>query len=319
MTEHNHRLGYLIAVVMSIVAGMGVALQSRLNGELGLELGNGSLAALISFSSGLVILGVVLGFSAHARRGLREVLGRVRHGDLPWWSIIGGLGGGMLVLTQGLVAGFLGVALFSVAVVAGQTFGALAIDTRGLIGFPRIPLAAPRIVGALMVVAGIATTASIGESAGGFSWQFLLPLVAGVGTGFQQALNGTVQRASQSALAATFINFTMGTLILLVITLASAPFVSTPTEIPTQWWLYLGGFVGTLFISIQTVTVNKIGLLGLGVSLVTGQVLGSILLDLFLPMGYHPVTVWTLVGAVLTVAGSALVTLTRLGTTRSSE
>ena len=90
---------------MSILAGMGVALQSRLNGELGLELAHGSLAALISFASGLVILGVALGSSAHARRGLREVLGRVRHGDLPWWSIIGGLGGGMLVLTQGLVAG----------------------------------------------------------------------------------------------------------------------------------------------------------------------------------------------------------------------
>ena len=318
MTETNHRFGYVIAVVMSILAGMGVALQSRLNGELGLELGNGSLAALISFSTGLVILASALGLSPRARRGLGEVVQAVRRGDLPWWSIIGGLGGGILVLTQGLVAGFLGVALFSVAVVAGQTFGALAIDTRGLIGFPRIPLATPRILGALLVVAGIATTASIGESAGGFSWQFLLPLVAGVGTGFQQALNGTVQRASQSALAATFINFTMGTLILLVITLASAPFVPAPTALPTQWWLYLGGFVGTLFISIQTVTVNKIGLLGLGVSLVTGQVLGSLLLDLFLPMGYHPVTVWTLVGAVLTVAGSALVTLTRLRANRSS-
>jgi len=34
-------------------------------------------------------------------------------------------------------------------------------------------------------------------------------------------------------------------------------------------------------------------------------------LDLTLPMGYHPVTVWTVVGAILTVAGSALVTLTR--------
>lgn len=318
MTETNHPFGYVIAVVMSIVAGTGVALQSRLNGELGLELGNGSLAALISFSTGLVILASALGLSPRARRGLREVLQSVRRGDLPWWSVIGGLGGGILVLTQGLVAGFLGVALFSVAVVAGQTFGALAIDTRGLIGFPRIPLATSRILGALLVVAGIATTASIVESAGGFSWQFLLPLVAGVGTGFQQALNGTVQRASQSALAATFINFTMGTLILLVITLVSAPFVPPPTALPTQWWLYLGGFVGTLFISIQTVTVNKIGVLGLGVSLVTGQVLGSILLDLFLPMGDHPVTVWTLVGAVLTVAGSALVTLTRLRANRSS-
>jgi transporter family-2 protein len=69
--------------------------------------------------------------------------------------------------------------------------------------------------------------------------------------------------------------------------------------------------VGTLFISIQTVTVNKIGVLGLGVSLVTGQILGSLLLDLTLPLGDHPITAWTIGGAVLTVAGSALVTLSR--------
>jgi transporter family-2 protein len=225
--------------------------------------------------------------------------------------VLGGVGGGLLVLTQGLVAGFLGVALFSVAVVAGQTFGALAIDTRGLLGMSRIPLGAPRLVGAALVVVGIATTVSVDSGAGGLSWQFLLPLVAGVGTGFQQALNGTVQRVSHSALAATFINFFAGTALLLVISVATLPWASVPQTVPTQWWLYLGGLVGTIFIAIQTVTVNKIGVLGLGVSLVTGQVLGSIVLDLTLPMGYHPVTLWTVTGAVLTVGGSALVTLTR--------
>jgi transporter family-2 protein len=288
-----------------------VSIQSRLNGELGLVIENGSLAALFSFSSGLLLLSFAMAVSARARRGFRSVASSVRAREIPWWSVLGGVGGGFLVLTQGLVAGFLGVALFSVAVVAGQTFGALTIDTRGLLGMQRIPIGATRVAGALLVVVGIATTVSIDSHSGGLSWQFLLPLIAGIGTGFQQALNGSVQRVSRSALAATFINFMAGTLVLLLISIVTLPWASIPQTLPTQWWLYFGGFVGTIFIAIQTVTVNTIGVLGLGVSLVTGQVLGSIVLDLTLPMGYHPVTVWTVVGSVLTVAGSALVTLTR--------
>jgi len=288
-----------------------VSVQSRLNGELGLVIENGSLAALFSFSSGLLLLGVGMVVSPRARKGFRAVASGVRAGDIPWWSALGGVGGGILVLTQGLVAGFLGVALFSVAVVAGQTFGALTIDTRGLLGSPKIPIGAARIAGAALVVVGIATTVSIDGQTGGLSWQFVLPLIAGIGTGFQQALNGSVRRLSHSPLAATFINFLVGTLVLLVISALTLPWARIPQELPTQWWLYFGGLVGTIFIAIQTVTVNTIGVLGLGVSLVTGQVLGSIVMDLTLPMGYHPVTVWTVVGAVLTVVGSALVTLTR--------
>jgi transporter family-2 protein len=311
VTDQSSRFTTIAAVFASVFSGVLVSVQSRLNGELGLVIENGSLAALFSFSSGLLLLGVGMVVSPRARKGFRAVASGVRAGDIPWWSVLGGVGGGILVLTQGLVAGFLGVALFSVAVVAGQTFGALAIDTRGLLGSSKIPIGGARIAGAALVVVGIATTVSIDSEAGGLSWQFLLPLIAGIGTGFQQALNGSVRRLSHSALAATFINFLAGTLVLLVISALTLPWATIPQELPTQWWLYFGGLVGTIFIAIQTVTVNTIGVLGLGVSLVTGQVLGSIVLDLTLPMGYHPVTVWTVVGAILTVAGSALVTLTR--------
>lgn len=50
------RWGYFLAVALSIVSGVGVAMQSRVNGELGLALDNGSLAALVSFGSGLILL-----------------------------------------------------------------------------------------------------------------------------------------------------------------------------------------------------------------------------------------------------------------------
>ena len=126
------------AVIASVVSGMLVAGQSRINGELGLRMGDGALAALISFSSGFLILTLAMLASPRSRAGLKTVIGDIRRRRLPWWAILGGLGGGFLVLTQGLVAGVLGVALFSVAVVAGQTLGAMWIDSRGFVGVPKV-------------------------------------------------------------------------------------------------------------------------------------------------------------------------------------
>lgn len=302
---------YVLAVVASVIAGIGVATQSRINGELGLRLADGSLAALISFSSGLVILSIVMVFSPRGREGVRTVVASIRRGAIPWWSILGGVGGGFLVLSQGLVAGVLGVALFSVAVVAGQTLGALWIDSRGVFGLPKIPLSLLRIGGALLVVVGVMISAGVLSPSTQLNWSFLLPLLAGIGTGFQQAVNGIVRRVAQSALSATFINFAAGTTILLIATAIISPLTGGPEAFPTQWWLYLGGLVGTIFIAIQTVTVSQIGVLGLGVGLVTGQILGSIGLDLLVPVGYHPITVLTVGGAIVTVVGSIAVTLTR--------
>ena len=298
-------------MLASIVSGIFVSVQSRLNGELGLHLEDGALAALISFSSGLLILGTLLAFSPTGRAGVTRVFGDIRSGSLPWWSVAGGLAGGLLVLTQGLVAGVLGVALFSIAVIAGQTLGAVVIDTRGLIGIVKIPLTTSRVVGVVLVAIGVVTTVGLWSGATDIGWAIVLPLVAGVGTGFQQGLNGTVKRVSGSALAATFINFAAGTAILILVTAVMSPLSGGGGEFPTHWVLYLGGLVGTVFIAIQTITVNHIGVLGLGVSLVAGQVLGSITLDLLVPVSPHPITAITVVGAVVTLVGSIVVTLTR--------
>lgn len=302
----------LVALAASIIAGALVALQSRINGEFGLALGDGALAALLSFSTGFVALLVLSGFSRQARGGLRAVFAQLRSRDLPWWAILGGVGGGFLVLTQGLTAGVLGVALFTIAVVTGQSLGALWIDTRGLVGMPVVPLRPLRIFGVVIVLAGVITAVDLTPAGlAQTGWLFALPLLAGVGAGFQQAINGRVGSAAGSPLAATLINFGMGTTLLVVVFLVSWPFTGGPTDIPSSWWLWTGGLVGALFIAIQVATVRIIGVLGLGVSLVTGQLIGSIVLDAFVPVATSDVQLATIVGALVTLAGAIVVTATR--------
>ena len=62
MTAHPGRGRTLVAVAATVLAGVGVATQSRINGELGQRFDDGFTAALVSFSSGWVVLLVIAEF-----------------------------------------------------------------------------------------------------------------------------------------------------------------------------------------------------------------------------------------------------------------
>lgn len=303
---------YALAFVLSVITGGMVAVQSRINGELGLALGDGYVAALFSFSSGFLVLTVAMAANPKARAGFRIIRDDLVAGRLPWWAVTGGVGGGFLVLTQGLSAGILGVALFTVAVVTGQAFGAVAIDTRGWFGILRVRLTSLRVVGAILTVVGAVVALDFSSgSLEGVTLAFVLPMLAGLGTGYQQAVNGRIKRLAGSAVAATFVNFAAGTIALAVVTAVALPFTGGPSGLPDTWWVWTGGLVGTVFIAIQATTVGIIGVLGLGVSLVTGQLLGSIALDVLVPVAASGLSLATVIGAFITLVGSVLVSLGR--------
>jgi transporter family-2 protein len=304
-----------LAVSVSVISGAFVALQSRINGEFGLALGNGALAALISFSTGLTVITLVMLGSPSGRAGLSHLRAAVAEGRLPWWSMIGGAAGAFLVLTQGLSAGVLGVAVFSMAVVTGQSLGAVVIDSRGWFGVTKVPLRLQRGLGALCVLVGVVVALDV--TPGSFpdvGLLFLLPLIAGAGTGFQQAVNGRVRNVSGSAIAAAFVNFVVGTSVLIAAFLLSLPTFGLPESLPGIWWLWTGGFIGVVFIVVQVTVVGIVGVLGLGVSIISGQLIGSIILDAAAPLSTSHLSVSTIIGALVTLAGALLVTLGRRNT-----
>jgi len=138
----------------------------------------------------------------------------------------------------------------------------------------------------------------------------ILPLVAGLAIGLQQAVNGRVRTESGSALAATTLNFAVGTAALAVVDVVHIAIGGLPETPPTNPWLYLGGAVGAIFIAVQVVTVTRIGVLLLGLSLVAGQLVGALLYDLVAPIGV-PTTASTAVAVVLTLLGVTCASLRR--------
>ena len=298
-----------LAILGAVVAGGFMAVQARVNSGLAAEVESGFLAALISFSIGLVLIAAVSLPRKDFRTALRDSLGAIRAGKLKVWMLFAGALGGFFVLTQGLVAGITGIALFSLGVVTGQTLSALLIDGKGLLGLARRKLTGNRLFGSAVAIAGLVLASS--PTVAGFDIAILVPVVAGIGIGLQDAINSQVGRESGSASVATFFNFLAGTLFLLLVFLLSpvqAGAVDLATINPV---LFLGGLVGVGFILIRVVVLPAIGSLATGLSLLAGQLLVSLVLDFLAPVAIRDITVWTLAGLLLVFAGASFAMLRR--------
>lgn len=291
----------MIATAFALVFGAGVATQSRINGELGRGLGDGYLAAVISFGGGLVILALVMLFSKKGRDGFRSVVTAVRTRTMPWYYVGGGAAGAFLVLSQGLTAAILGVALFTVAIVSGQTLSGLVIDRRGLGTMAPKSLTVTRVLGSALTLVAVAIAVSAQITGDIPVWMLVMPFLAGIGIGWQQAVNGQVGVRSDSALTATFINFVVGFAVLAVAAVIHGSIAGWPTSAPSEWWLYLGGPIGVVFIAGAAIAVRILGVLLLGLATIAGQLVMSLALDLVIPPAGHVVVATTVIGTLLTL------------------
>lgn len=295
------------AVPLAVVGGVLGAVQSRLNADLAAELQDGFLAAAISFGTGLVLILLLL-IGMPRMRGLAAAFWRdLRSGAFPWVLALGGLGGAIFVLGQGLTVGLVGVALFIVCVVAGQTLTGLVVDRVGLGPGGVRHLTPRRLIGAGLMVVSVALAMSGGISAEAPWYLLALPMVAGVAMGLQQAVNGRVSQHSGHFMVATLGNFIVGTTALVIAAGIHILVVGAPQPPPTNPLLYLGGAIGVGFIAMAAYLAGPLGVLTLAMSTIAGQIIGSVTLDAVAAPGH--LTPFTVAGTVLTLI-AAVVTAT---------
>ena len=139
----------LLAVLLGAGAGCLVGMQAPINSRLGRTIG-GVQAATFSFLVGSALL---IAISFVLRGGLASfgTLGRV-----PWWALVGGLLGAVYVFVALEAVKTLGASGLSAAVIAGQLAISVVVDRFGLLGVARTPITAHRIVGLVLLVAGVA-------------------------------------------------------------------------------------------------------------------------------------------------------------------
>jgi transporter family-2 protein len=137
-------------------------------------------------------------------------------------------------------------------------------------------------------------------------WMLAMPFVAGLGIGWQQAVNGQVRGLAESALTATLINFVVGTAVLLIAAVVHSSLVGWPTHLPSNPLLYIGGAMAVCFIAAAAILVRMTGVLLLGLGMIAGQLTTSLVLDLVAPIPGHLVAGTTIAGTVLTLLAVGL-------------
>ncbi|GAB3187362.1 DMT family transporter [Nesterenkonia suensis] len=310
-------VGFLL---MAVAAGAAIPSQGRVNSELAAEVDDPFLAALISFSTGLLLMLAIAGLTPRGRRTMRQVRPALVRGEVRWWYLLAGCIGGYFVLAQSLTIGVVGVAVFTVAVVTGQTLGGLLWDRIGLGPAGRKRLNTVRVLGAMLTVLAVLWTVSpqLGGQADTWAWLLLVivPLTAGFTNSAQQALNGRQSAAYGSPIPATLINFMAGTAVLLLAYLVKVMVSGVGEALPTVPWYYVGGPLGCVFIGLGAVLVTRVGVLLAAMGMIAGQLIGSLLLDLIVPAPGAVVTTATVLGTLLTLAAVVIASLPDIRRTR---
>lgn len=139
-----------LALLLGAGAGCLVGMQAPINARLGRAVG-GLQAATFSFLLGTAALLLVTSF---AKGGGLAGLGSV--GRAPWWALFGGLFGAVYVTVAILTVRTLGATGLTAVVIGGQLAISVAIDRFGLLGIERHAIGIDRIVGLVLLVAGVA-------------------------------------------------------------------------------------------------------------------------------------------------------------------
>jgi transporter family-2 protein len=296
---------------LAALGGVCLAVQGRVNGQLGHLLDDGVFAALISFGVGLVPLLVTVAALPATRRAVARLVGSVRSGRLRWWECLGGMCGGFVVAAQGITVAMLGVAVFTVAVVSSNVVSGLVVDRKGIgPGGPQ-PVTTARAAGAVLAVVAVlvAVSSRFGHPSG--LWLAALPALAGIGLAWQVAVNGLVRRESGNVVVPTLVNFLAGTAVLIVAVAVDLLVRGAPKDLPGPWWLYLGGPLGIGAVLTAVTAVRFVGVLVLGLASIAGQLVGAVLLDLIVPAPGAGLTVAGVAGAAITMVAVGVAAVRR--------
>ncbi|MDX6481545.1 MAG: bacterial/archaeal transporter family-2 protein [Gaiellaceae bacterium] len=118
---------------------------SRLGDRIGVVEAVGFSAALTAALAFVVLL-----LARHSLAGF----GRAFH--QPWWMLLGGVMGLLIVFTITYAGPRIGIAATVGILIAGQLAMGAAIDRWGLLGSEKIPLHWPRLIGLALLAGGAA-------------------------------------------------------------------------------------------------------------------------------------------------------------------
>lgn len=292
--------------LLATLSGLMIALQARANGELSYRLNNGLEAALVSFGSGLIIIAVIAAFNPAIKEGISNLRSAVANKEIARWKLLAGALGGSFVAIQTHIVPLIGVAIYSVASIAGQTAMSLVVDRIGLTGGGKKLISRRRVAAAVLTVLAVFVSVFDRIDAKNLSlFAVVLGCIAGAVVGVQRALNGQINEYSHQSFTTSLLNFITGTSLLVILILGGV-LIGKVELVPLPmgpWWIYTGGTIGVIYIAFTSTIVQHLGVLTFTLFSVGGQLVGSLVIDLVSPTNGVNVSAYLVTGIVMTYLG----------------
>ena len=269
-------------------------------------MGDSLEAAVVSFSTGLLFVTAIAIFRKDVRSGFALIFKAVKESKMPLWTLAAGALGASFVAMQTYVVPIAGVALFTVASLAGQTGISLWVDKLALSGGAKTLISRRRVIAAVITVFAVGVSAWDRFEMSDFSITALgLAFFAGSWVGVQRALNGRINSHSNKSFATSWLNFITGTSFLLFLLLLRSLFTdhSILNFQTASWWMFLGGSIGVIYIALSSHIVQHLGVLDFTLFSVGGMLIGSLLIDLLFPTPGTVISPFLIIGIALTYLG----------------
>lgn len=304
----------MLPLLAAVCAGFIIPVQSAANSRLRLSVGGKPVvSALISFT-------VALAASVAVTAALRgnPVPDVAAAAGTGWWVWLGGVMGVCFIVGNILLFPRIGAVQTMVLPILGQLVMGMLVDRFGLFGAPVHSVGPGRVLGALVVLAGIALVLNLGRNtptahtAGPSAWAWRAVGVAiGMGSALQTTVNGVLGTMVGSSLHAAEVNLFVGAVLLLLIAVCTSPrqLVRRPT--PGPWWMWLGGFVGATFVIAGATLAPILGTATTVIGLNAGTILGGQVMESVGAFGAHkrPLDARRVAGLALVFAGVLMVRL----------
>lgn len=314
----------MLAILIGLVIGIGLPMQTSINSRLRAALGSPFLASLVSFGIGTVFLAVM---TLLDHRSL--LIGGSFISNQPFWLWLGGLLGVIYLTGNIILFPKLGSVQTVIFPVLGQILAGIMIDDLGLFYSPVSRLTVVRGLGALLVLLGVTVTVAGNswveritgqagletveeespQSAHLMLWR-LFGVLAGMLSATQTAVNGHLGEVLGSKIQAAYVSFLVGTSTLIIIVLIVRPQLRFQrVNGHTPWWMWIGGLLGALFVLGNVYLVPIIGTGFAVIIVLIGLMIGSLLIDQFgwLSSEKNPVTLLQVGGLLIMIIGVMII------------
>ena len=141
---------FFVYLIIALAAGVALATQSAINTQLAKAMsGEAVIATFISFAVGTIVLFFIVWVKTDLWGNLSAIPSQ------PWWKLIGGVLGAIVVFTTVLLAPKLGITAMLFFIIVGQLITAATIDHFGLIGMPIREVNITKFIGLIIVAFGL--------------------------------------------------------------------------------------------------------------------------------------------------------------------